>query len=111
MANSAPSAIVATAHDIRLFTMLASVPEGKVVTYGQLADLVGFPRRARWVGQMLKHLPADSKLPWHRVINAQGKISLPPDHGGNEQAERLRSEGVLVSPDGRVSLSRYRWNP
>ena len=111
MASHAHSAIVATAHDIRLFTMLASVPEGNVVTYGQLADLVGFPRRARWVGQMLKQLPEGSKLPWHRVINAQGKISLPADGGGSEQADRLRAEGVLVTPDGKVSLNQYRWRP
>lgn len=96
-------------NDIRLYTLLASVPEGKVVTYGQLAELIGLPRRARWVGQILKQLPEDTRLPWHRVINAQGRISLPPLSGGDEQATRLRSEGVLVSPEGKVSLRQYGW--
>ncbi|MFK4751064.1 MGMT family protein [Oceanobacter antarcticus] len=100
-----------TPNDIRLFTLLASVPPGRVVTYGQLADFIGAPRRARWVGQLLRQLPKDSSLPWHRVINAQGKISLPILEGGREQAERLRAEGVLVSADGRVSLRLYRWMP
>ena len=96
-------------NDIRLYTLLASVPEGKVVTYGQLAELIGLPRRARWVGQILKQLPNDTRLPWHRVINAQGRISLPPLNGGDEQAKRLREEGVVVSQDGKISLRRYGW--
>lgn len=100
-----------TPNDIRLFTLLASVPAGRVVTYGQLADLIGMPRRARWVGQALKMLPRETRLPWHRVVNAQGRISLPPMEGGNEQIERLRAEDIMVSDDGRISLRLYRWHP
>lgn len=95
-------------NDIRLYTLLASIPEGKVVTYGQAANLIGLPRRARWVGQMLKQLPKDSRLPWHRVINAQGKISLPLTRG-QTQAERLRAEGVMVTQEGKISLKQYGW--
>lgn len=102
-------ATATTPNDIRLYTLLATVPAGKVVTYGQLAGLIGLPRRARWVGQILKQLPHDTRLPWHRVINAQGKISLPPQQGGNEQAERLRAEGVMVSQEGKISLRQYGW--
>ena len=98
-------------HDIRLYTLLAEVPEGRVVTYGQLADLTGFPRRARWVGQLLKNLPEGSRLPWHRVIKSRGQISLPMDDGGLRQAELLRAEGVEVSDDGRISLKHFRWKP
>ncbi|MDO6683676.1 MULTISPECIES: MGMT family protein [unclassified Oceanobacter] len=100
-----------TPNDIRLFTLLASVPAGRVVTYGQLAEMIGAPRRARWVGQILKQLPQDSSLPWHRVINAQGRISLSMLEGGRRQAERLRAEGVVVSAEGRISLRLYRWMP
>lgn len=103
--------IPTTPIEIRLYTLLASVPAGRVVTYGQLADLIGLPNRARWVGQVLKVLPRDTRLPWHRVVNAQGRISLPPMDGGNEQSERLRTEGILVTDDGRVSLRLYRWHP
>ncbi len=98
-----------TPNDIRLYTLLASVPAGKVITYGQAAELIGLPRRARWVGQMLKQLPKDSRLPWHRVINAQGKISLPLTRG-QEQAERLRAEGVIVTQEGKISLKQYGWH-
>ena len=94
--------------DIRLYTLLASIPKGKVVTYGQAANLIGLPRRARWVGKMLKQLPKDSRLPWHRVINAQGKISLPLTRG-QTQAERLRAEGVIVTQEGKISLKQYGW--
>lgn len=93
----------------RLYTALASIPAGYVVTYGQLARLCGWPRRARWVGQMLKQLPADTRLPWHRVINASGRISFP-EHSdkAREQTERLRLDGVEVR-QLRIRLARYQW--
>ena len=92
----------------RLYTVLANIPSGKVVTYGQLAELAGVPRRARWVGQTLKKLPADSTLPWYRVINAQGKISFPAGSDAADcQANRLREEGVEVSEQYRINLSHF----
>lgn len=60
-----------------LYLTLAQVPAGKVVSYGQLAELAGLGRAARWVGRTLSQLPPDSKLPWHRVLGAGGRISLP----------------------------------
>jgi methylated-DNA-protein-cysteine methyltransferase-like protein len=93
----------------QLYTWLAQVPAGQVVTYGQLARLVGRPNGARWVGHRLGRLPAGSKLPWHRVLNARGCSSLPLDKGGsNRQLRLLQREGVLVV-DGRVSLRRFQW--
>ncbi|MAK90009.1 MAG: methyltransferase [Oceanospirillaceae bacterium] len=92
----------------RLYTALAGIPAGYVITYGQLAALAGFSRRARWAGQVLKQLPQDSRLPWHRVINAQGKISLPGD-AGEKQRALLESEGVTVSDSLRIDLSLFSW--
>ena len=95
----------------QLYVWLAQIPAGKVVTYGQLAHLIGRPNGARWVGWRLGQLPPGSKLPWHRVVNAQGRSSLPLEKGGsNRQLRLLQREGVLVV-DGRVSLVRYRWDP
>ncbi|GGY45814.1 hypothetical protein GCM10011297_18220 [Bacterioplanes sanyensis] len=90
----------------RLYTALAAIPAGSVVTYGQLAELCGWPRRARWVGQQLKQLPADTTLPWHRVINAAGHISSPK---ADEQRRRLQVDGVEVADNGRIDLKRYQW--
>ncbi|ASP40887.1 cysteine methyltransferase [Bacterioplanes sanyensis] len=93
----------------RLYTALAAIPPGYVVTYGQLASLSGWPRRARWVGQQLKRLPTGTTLPWHRVINAAGKISFPVGSDkAHEQAKRLRQDGVEVV-HGKVSLAKYQW--
>ena len=84
---------------------------GRVVTYGQLARLIGRPKGARWIGHRLGRLPTGSKLPWHRVLNARGCSSLPLDQGGsNRQLRLLQREGVLVV-NGRVSLVRYQWDP
>jgi methylated-DNA-protein-cysteine methyltransferase-like protein len=97
--------------EAQLYAWLAQIPEGRVVTYGQLAKLVGRPNGARWVGRKLGRLPKGSTLPWHRVVNAQGRSSLPLETGGsNRQLRLLQREGVLVA-DGRVSLARFRWDP
>ncbi len=95
----------------QLYAWLVQIPSGRVVTYGQLARLIGRPNGARWVGRRLGRLPPGSTLPWHRVLNARGTSSLPLGKGGsNRQLRLLRSEGVAVI-DGRVSLRRYQWDP
>ena len=94
-----------------VFLALAAIPAGRVVSYGQLAELAGLGRGARWVGWVLGRLPEGSALPWHRVIAADGRLSLTRDSpSGREQRERLRAEGVLLHED-RVDMRRYRWNP
>ncbi len=94
-----------------LFTVLAHIPIGRVVSYGELAQYAGLGRAARWVGRSLSQLPEGSILPWHRVIAAGGRISLPADSpSGREQRLRLRDEGVLLHND-RVDISRYGWRP
>jgi methylated-DNA-protein-cysteine methyltransferase-like protein len=95
----------------QLYAWLAQVPRGKVVTYGQLARLIGRPNGARWVGRQMGRLPRDSDLPWFRVINASGRSSIPVDRSGwNRQLRLLRDEGVEIV-DGRIPLKRYQWNP
>lgn len=94
-----------------LYMTLAQVPAGKVLSYGQLAELAGLGRAARWVGRSLSQLPAGSSLPWHRVIAAGGRISLPAHSpSGEEQRARLRAEGIAIHND-RVDIRRYGWRP
>jgi methylated-DNA-protein-cysteine methyltransferase-like protein len=95
----------------KAYIALASVPPGKVVTYGQLGDLAGLPRAARVLGQRLRKLPAETTLPWHRVINAAGKISLGPESAsGLRQRALLQEEGIVFN-NGRISLKQFRWQP
>lgn len=95
----------------RVFTVLAAVPPGTVVTYGQVARLAGLPNGARQVGRILGNLPGDTQLPWHRVINAAGRISLEPHSQGYEnQKARLQEEGIVFN-NNRVSLKKYNWQP
>lgn len=93
----------------RVWQIVASIPEGKVTTYGEIARLAGSPRAARQVGGVLKRLPEGSTLPWHRVVNSQGTISLT---GSDLQRQRqaLLSEGVQVSGTGKINLRKYRWD-
>jgi len=94
-----------------LYSVLGQVPEGKVVSYGQLAELAGLGRAARWVGRTLGQLPADSRLPWHRVLGAGGRLSLAlGTPSGDEQRARLRAEGVNVT-NNRVDMTRHGWRP
>jgi methylated-DNA-protein-cysteine methyltransferase related protein len=91
-----------------IWKVVAAIPRGCVATYGQVARLAGLPRRARLVGTALGEAPA-GRLPWVRVINAQGRIALPPNSsGGREQRKRLREEGVQFV-NGKVDLRQYGW--
>ena len=94
-----------------LYVVLDQVPAGKVVSYGQLAEMAGLGRAARWVGRTLGQLPSDTRLPWHRVLGASGRLSLAPGTpSGDEQRARLRAEGVNVA-NNRVDMSRHGWRP
>jgi methylated-DNA-protein-cysteine methyltransferase-like protein len=96
----------------RVWQVIALIPKGRVATYGQIAELAGLPGGARRVGRLLSHLPPGSKIPWHRVINASGGISLPEDSGGLARQRRLlKKEGVAFNASGRISLHRFRWQP
>jgi len=86
------------------------IPHGRVATYGQVAELAGLPGHARQVGYALHALRVESALPWHRVVNAAGAVSLRSVPGFElEQRIRLEAEGVTFNARGRVPLARYRW--
>lgn len=92
----------------RFYVCLANIPAGKVISYGQLAELAGLKGRARWVGQMLMRLPEGSRLPWHRVINSQGKLSFPIDSTQYQvQRDLLEAEGVEFSLKGKIDLKKF----
>ncbi len=91
--------------------MVLAIPPGHVASYGQVADMAGLGRQARFVGKALGKLPAGHSVPWFRVIRNTGQIAFPE---GSEAFERQRSlleeEGVEVV-NGRISMSRFRWRP
>ncbi|TVP88023.1 MAG: DNA base-flipping protein YbaZ [Pseudomonadaceae bacterium] len=88
---------------------LAQIPSGQVCTYGVLAQLAGHARGARLIARWLSRLPADSQLPWHRVINARGQLALDKNStSGMEQYQRLLAEGIITRND-RIDLARYGW--
>ena len=94
----------------RVYALVRQVSTGKVVTYGQVAALLGSPHAARAVGYALRYLPSGNDVPWHRVINHQGQISPRyPAAGPHLQRLLLEAEGVVFDAQDRVDLSIYRW--
>lgn len=86
---------------------IASIPRGRVSSYGEIAQRAGLPGRARLVGRVLGE--SDIELPWHRVLRSSGQSAFPPgSRGFREQSQRLRTEGVVVV-NGRVNLQLYGW--
>jgi methylated-DNA-protein-cysteine methyltransferase-like protein len=94
----------------RIQAVVRRIPRGRVATYGQVATLAGFPGAARQVGYAMHALPAHTTVPWHRVLNARGVISLP---GGDGLSQRLRleAEGIRFDARGRVKLAEVQWRP
>lgn len=98
--------------DMRIWQVVMSIPPGKVATYGDVARMAGLPGAARRVGRALRGLPEDTRIPWHRVINAQGRIVIPGGRASrNLQRERLLREGVAFRSPEAVKLRAYRWQP
>ncbi|MCH7336165.1 MGMT family protein [Acinetobacter sp. NIPH 2699] len=94
----------------QILEVIALIPYGKVASYGQIARLAGLPKHARLVGYVLKHLDKESKIPWHRVINGQGRISVTRmnDQGENIQQNLLEEEGIHLL-NGKVNLKVFGW--
>ena len=94
----------------RIYEVVRRIPAGKVATYGQVATLAGARGHARQVGYALHDLPDGADVPWHRVINARGQISVRSSPGcGADQRSLLESEGVEFDSLERIDLSRFRW--
>lgn len=86
------------------------IPEGRVASYGDIAALAGSPRAARGVGAVLNGLLPEHQVPWWRVVNRSGRLSIPADLGLRAlQRTLLEEDGVPVGPDGAVEMARYRW--
>ncbi|WP_296416732.1 MGMT family protein [Vulcanococcus sp. DEBay_Sum29NL08_54] len=99
--------------DQRVWRAVAQIPPGRLATYGQIAELIGAYGCARQVGWALRRLPLPSEVPWQRVVNAQGRISLSLSREGSDWMQRdlLIAEGIPVDADGRLPLAQYRWSP
>lgn len=87
-----------------MYEIVAQIPQGKVLTYGAIALLAGYPNHSRLVGRIMRDAP-DGQLPCHRVVSATGRLA--PHYPA--QAELLAAEGVKLSPSGKVSLRTYLW--
>ena len=91
--------------------VIRAIPRGKVATYAQVASIAGNNRAARQVVRVLHASSRKDRLPWHRVINSRGGISLGRGRGFEEQRRRLLDEGVRVSRSGRIALEEFQWEP
>lgn len=88
-----------------VYHIVEAIPAGRVLTYGQIANLTGWPRYSRMTGQAMKHIPDSLNLPSHRVVNSQGRLvpSWP------KQRELLEKEGVAFKENGCVDLRKHQW--
>ncbi|MFX1501492.1 MAG: MGMT family protein [Promethearchaeota archaeon] len=90
--------------------IIKSIPVGKVLTYGKVAKLAGNPRGARQVSWLLHSSSKKYNLPWHRVINSQGKVVLKAEDGKDYQKILLENEGVEFIGEDRVDLNKFLWD-
>ena len=91
----------------RVYDLVRRIPRGRIISYGAIAHALGMPRGARTVGWALSACPDD--VPWHRVVNAQGKISWRPTGGYVRQRALLRGEGVRFNRAGRIDFEKFGW--
>ena len=95
----------------RVVKFIKSIPAGKVATYGQIADYAGNRRAAREVAYILHSSSEKEDLPWQRVINSKGRISMKPGRGYELQKRLLLDEGVTFDADDRVDFKKFLWQP
>jgi methylated-DNA-protein-cysteine methyltransferase-like protein len=96
----------------RIRRVVERIPRGRVATYGQVAMHAGYPRAPRLAGQAMASLPADSEVPWHRVVNARGAVSSRGEPVAEDlQRIMLEDEGVEIGAGGRIDLDRFGWDP
>jgi methylated-DNA-protein-cysteine methyltransferase-like protein len=95
----------------RIWNTIRDIPEGRVASYGQIAELAGIARGARQVGYALKHVPDELDVPWHRVVRSSGRLAFDRNSPAyRRQSRRLAAEKVPLS-GGRVNMKKYRWQP
>tara|TARA_B100000674_G_C37135458_1_gene599747 strand:- start:119 stop:457 length:339 start_codon:yes stop_codon:yes gene_type:complete len=97
----------------QVYLTVSKIPLGKVATYGQIADLNFAYGKARQVGWALRRLKLPSTIPWHRVINSKGEISMSFSRNGNDwiQKELLINEGIKFNSKMKIDLKKYLWRP
>ncbi len=95
----------------RVLHLVGAIPKGKVVSYGQVAAASGSPRAARQVGGILRGLPSSTQLPWWRVVNNEGQISIKGNFGATKELQQalLEKDGVDVNEEGCMDMNKYRW--
>jgi methylated-DNA-protein-cysteine methyltransferase related protein len=92
-----------------VYDAIRAIPAGRVAAYGDIARQAGFPRRARWVGRVLRESPASLDLPWYRVLRADGRSAFPEGSAPyTQQWQRLQEEGI-VPEGGRVPDRFFIW--
>jgi methylated-DNA-protein-cysteine methyltransferase-like protein len=97
---------------LRIHAVVRRIPRGRVVTYGQVAELAGMAGHARQVGYALHALSEEDEVPWQRVVNARGEVSSRSEpHAESIQRQLLEREGVRFDLRGRIDLERYAWRP
>lgn len=109
-AGSAAKTATQAFHE-RVCRIIKRIPRGRVATYGQIATIAGDARGARQVARALHSSSRKLKLPWHRVINSRGKISLPLGAGYELQCSLLESEGIVFGLNDVINLKRFQWAP
>jgi methylated-DNA-protein-cysteine methyltransferase related protein len=95
----------------RVIEIIKNIPEGTVMTYGQIAAFAGSPRAARQVVRILHSMSKKHRLPWHRVINSKGEIAISEDESFQEQIFALQSEGITIQNNRLVDLNKYQYIP
>lgn len=98
------------AFTLKIIQNIEQIPAGKVATYGQIAAMSGNYRAARQVSRVLHTCSSKYHLPWHRVIGAAGKISIPKDRNAYQlQKKKLQSEGIEFGLSDTIDLNLYQW--
>lgn len=94
----------------RAIQVIREIPSGKVMTYGQIAAYAGSPRGARQIALLLHSMSSKYNLPWHRIVNVQGKIVLQDEESRFTQRSLLQKEGIIVDGD-KIDVDKYRYDP
>ena len=95
----------------QIWSTVRDIPEGKVASYGQVAELAGIPRGARQVGRALGQVPDGYAVPWHRVLRSSGQLAFDRNSVTFRKQARLLSEENVPVRNGKVDMKKYRWTP